>query len=60
MTDQDVDLDEATTQTKEHNTNIIDEAIEYNVTDVEFITEVDVTTISFFHVFGCDFSMPKV
>ena len=28
------------------NTNIIDEAIEYNVTDVEFITEVDVTTIS--------------
>ena len=48
MTDQDVDLDEATTQTitKEPNTNIIDEAIEYNVTDVEFITEVDVTTIS--------------
>ena len=46
MTDQDVDLDEAATQIKEPNTNIIDEAIEYNVTDVEFITEVDVTTVS--------------
>ena len=48
MTDQDVDIDEATTQTitKDPNTNIIDEAIEYNVTDSEFITENDVTTIS--------------
>ena len=46
MTDQAGDPDEVTTQTKEPNTNIIDEAIEYNVTDVEFITEVDVTTVS--------------
>ena len=48
MTDQGLELDEATNQTvtEEPNTNIIDEAIEYNITDVEFITEVDVTTIS--------------
>ena len=41
------DLDEAGTQTitKEPNTNIINEAIGYNDTGVEYITEVDETTI---------------